>query len=112
MKDEKILNEEVLSDEELEGVAGGADDETLKDAQFLNKLGLADWRISMNDIKEARSDAEGYLAGAFSEVGISVEYSEKGKNVYREIVGNGLSHPITQAQAYAIVKDNLSHRKG
>ena len=42
MKDEKILNEEVLSEEELEGVAGGSLSAMVKDTKFLHALGLMD----------------------------------------------------------------------
>ncbi len=40
MKNEKLLNEEMLSDEELEGVAGGTRIETFQDADELYKRGL------------------------------------------------------------------------
>ena len=39
MKDEKILQEEILSDEELEHVSGGEPNQTAGDSEFLNKLG-------------------------------------------------------------------------
>lgn len=40
MIDEKILKEEILSDEELENVAGGTIDQTLADGNELYKRGL------------------------------------------------------------------------
>ena len=40
MADEKILEEEVLDEEELENVAGGTLKETLNDRDMLTKLGL------------------------------------------------------------------------
>ena len=36
----EILKDEILSDEELEQVAGGTIAETVKDTQFLHALGL------------------------------------------------------------------------
>ena len=40
MKDEKILKEEILSDDELENVAGGTRDQTYADGNELYKRGL------------------------------------------------------------------------
>ena len=40
MKDEKIFKDEILSDEELENVAGGTIDQTLADGNELYKRGL------------------------------------------------------------------------
>ena len=39
MKDEKILQDEILSDEQLENVVGGGANQTQGDSDFLNKLG-------------------------------------------------------------------------
>ena len=39
MKDEKILENEILSDEELDQVSGGGSNQTTGDSDFLNQLG-------------------------------------------------------------------------
>ena len=41
MKDEKILENEILNDEELEQVAGGTAEQTRGDSVFLKKFGIA-----------------------------------------------------------------------
>ena len=40
MKDEKILQEEILSDGELENVSGGNAEQVYGDSEFLNSLGF------------------------------------------------------------------------
>ena len=40
MKDEKILSEEILSDDELDKVSGGYDYEVFDDAQTFRSLGI------------------------------------------------------------------------
>ena len=39
MSDEKILNEETMSDEELDGVSGGGRVQTSWDSHFLKRIG-------------------------------------------------------------------------
>ena len=48
MKDKKILDEEILSDEELENVAGGTIDQTWADGKELYKRGLIDAKDMFN----------------------------------------------------------------
>ena len=54
MADEKILDEEIISDDELEGVAGGTRIETYKDGNELYKRGLlsADDAMSSSPVRE------------------------------------------------------------
>ena len=51
MAEEKILKDEILSDEELENVAGGTAAELAKDIKFLNALGIKTKNYSMDEIK-------------------------------------------------------------
>ncbi|MBQ9442188.1 MAG: hypothetical protein IJU55_04180 [Selenomonadaceae bacterium] len=55
MKDEKILQEEMLSDDELEKVAGGTRIETFQDGNELYKRGLlnGDDALSSSKVREA-----------------------------------------------------------
>ena len=48
MKNEKILDEEILSDDELEGVAGGTRAETFADGNELYKRGLLSFSESLS----------------------------------------------------------------
>lgn len=49
MAEEKILQSEMMSDEELEGVAGGTYAELREDVDFLKNVGLLDKNFSGND---------------------------------------------------------------
>ena len=55
MADEKILKDEILSDEELDGVAGGTRIETYQDGDELYKRGLIseDDALSSSKVREA-----------------------------------------------------------
>lgn len=55
MKDEKILQEEMMSDEELEKVAGGTRDQTYADGKELYKRGLlsSEDALSSTPVREA-----------------------------------------------------------
>ena len=53
MAEEKILEEEVLDEEDLEQVAGGYSDEIRKDANKLRDLGFLHGRATKEEIQEA-----------------------------------------------------------
>ena len=105
MKDEKVLQDEVLSEEELEDVAGGTDDETVKDATFLYSIGILPEFSTAEKLKADRENVERAVRGTFADYGITVNISATGENIYRESK-NG-APPITRAQAYAIVADSF-----
>ena len=48
----EILKDEMLSDEELDNVAGGTTAETVKDTQFLHALGLLDKSYTAAECKK------------------------------------------------------------
>ena len=80
----EILKDEVLKDEQLEGVAGGTDREIGKDAEFLKAIGL---------MRPEQKD-QATIKRAFAQSGISVifhegedfanEYYKGGKQISRE----------------------------
>ena len=51
MAEEKILKDDLLSEEELDKVAGGTIAETVKDTQFLHALGLLDRAYTASEIQ-------------------------------------------------------------
>ena len=94
MKDEKILDEEILSDEELEHVSGGGPNQTAGDSDFLNKLGYThdtyqfdiddyEGRINTSDIEKAWASA-GVTCKAARTVFYDNEYWIGGQKVSRK----------------------------
>ena len=85
MKDEKILNDEILSDDELEGVAGGTRLETFADGNELYKRGL----LSQDDALSSTPVRE-----LLHKMGYS-GYKDKGglinDNIYTDKKGNQIS---------------------
>ena len=85
MADEKNINEEVMNDEELDGVAGGYGWEIKDDKARFARLGI--------NITSSKHD-EAQLKNAFARFGITVEtyhgdwtkneYSVHGKEISRE----------------------------
>ena len=75
----EILKDEVLKDEQLEGVAGGTDREIGKDADFLKAIGLM--RPEQND--------QATIKRAFAKSGISVIFHD-GDDLANEYYLNGV----------------------
>ena len=96
MKDEKILAEEVLSDEELEGVAGGTLSEMVKDTQFLHALGLMNRDYSAKEIEANEDDVSRLISKAFGSKDMWAEAYIEGEHTY----GFGNGREISRAQAY------------
>ena len=85
MKDEKILAEERLNDEELEEVVGGTANELSRDTVFLKAVGLFDISYKPNQLKGAKLDnVVGMVNGVLSRYGLKVEVNESIGNRYFE----------------------------
>ena len=97
MKDEKILQDEILSEEELEQVAGGTPGETADDSRFLNVLlqgtkyhqcdRYGSFRIFFNqrgEINDVAKSWESLGIKFFHGEGLSNIYSLNGKNLSRD----------------------------
>ncbi len=85
---------EKLTDEELDGVAGGSRYETADDSRFLNSLnGSCDrygaWKIFWSTNNEAKE-----IKNAWASVGVETNIGSTKKNIYYI---NG--HEVTQEQA-------------
>ena len=110
MKDEKILAEEILSDEELEGVAGGSWMEFTDDMLKANERGIAGFEnvgldansdlVKMIGDDNLRHKYVEKVGALFASHGIEMTYNGKflEKNIYKF---NGKE--ITRQQAWDIV---------
>ena len=83
MSEEKIINEEVMNEDELDGVAGGTRDELRNDAERLRALGVLPQGGST--MKEIRS--------AFGKLGLGITCSldKEDKNWYH-VKDRSLNH--------------------
>jgi len=99
MAEEKITNEEILSEEELEGVAGGYGWEIREDKERFKRLGI---RINSS----ARDEAQ--LKGAFDRFGIKVEtyHGDWTKNEYYDKLNH---RTINRDEAWQLVYDRKNH---
>ena len=112
MKDEKIFDNEVLSDEELENVVGGSNGEIADDSRFLNVL-LAGTKYRQCDRYcgfriNFDSDARTDVMLAWSSLGIiygyggdNVSYQFQGGVIVDGQVMGGMNLTREQAWAYA-----------
>ena len=83
MKDEKILAEERLNDEELEEVVGGSANELSRDTIFLKAVGLFDVSYEPEQLKGEKLDnVVGMMNGVLAKYDLKVEVDEKGGNRY------------------------------
>lgn len=75
MAEEKILNEEVMSQEELENVAGGTYNQTAADSRFLHDLNGSTDGYSAGSAFFIHSKISREVTAAWSKLGISVDTS-------------------------------------
>ena len=76
MAEEKKLSEEKMSDEELDGVAGGNVDETMRDSWFLNSLnGSCERHADFGVVLDMTSEE---ITNAWSTVGVRAEINSFG----------------------------------
>lgn len=97
MVDEKKISDEIMSDEELDMVAGGTYDETADDSRFLNSLnGSTDRYGQIRIAMTPGTSIEEEIQRGWKTVGIDFEWRSGGNiaNHYR-LNGRG----ITQEQA-------------
>lgn len=83
MSEEKILKDEVMSDEELENVAGGNRDELALDTQLFNAMGGRIKAYDLDDITNTNvRGIAGRINSLYGELGIQVEYKDLGASSY------------------------------
>lgn len=98
MKDEKNLQDELMTDEELEQVAGGSYKQTAQDSVILHSLGFLDEEYTAEDIMFCQDwSKEVKVYDAFKKLGIGYSVSFSADNVYSF---NG--QKISRRKAYEI----------
>ena len=102
MADEKILEEEILNEEELEGVAGGTLKETFNDSRQLAGLGLYNFDKSKGFVGSVQEgfDALGKKIGLTLNVKSDLSSNGSNKNVYQ--IGN---QNVTRDEFWTIVNE-------
>lgn len=111
MSKEKILKDELLSEEQLENVVGGTIAETVKDTQFLHALGLLDRTYTDSEIQNDIYDIYTRINDALENFSSSLymEVNEKRVNDYRLMTGHmGDDYiALTRAEFYAKVCEEV-----
>ena len=102
MKDEKILQEEMLSDEELENVAGGTIGETAGDSQILYDHGLMDNHYDSIPVMFSWKSKSAEVDAGWAKAGITCVTKPFGSNQY---FMNGKE--ISRGEAYDHLKANF-----
>ena len=99
MADEKIINEEVLSEDELDEVAGGYGKEIKDDKKRFEKLGI---KITSDAHDEAQ------LKGVFDRFGIKVEtyHGSLTPNSYYDKLND---KTVNRDEAWKLVYDRKKH---
>ena len=105
MAEEKKISNEMLTDEQLEGVAGGTCDQTAADTRVLKKLGLRIAVRSDEDLSDFSkfSDAAIEVSRIFKRFGIRVDqyWGPKGNKYYRD------GQEISRKAAFTILAKQL-----
>ena len=106
MADEKILDNEILEENELDGVAGGTMKETIGERAKLNELGLYNFDKSKGFVGSVREgfDALGKRMGITINVNASVNNSTS--NVYQ--IEN---HSFTRDEFWSFIDETSNSRK-
>ena len=83
MAEEKILKDEIMSDAELDNVAGGNRAELAKMTQLFSTLGYLDRSYAAAEINSGNiQEISGKVNGIFQNLGMNMNYNDFGKNAY------------------------------
>lgn len=81
---EEIKKEELMSDEELDKVAGGNRDELALDTQLFNAMGDRFKAYNLEDITSANVNGiSAKITSLYAKLGIEVNYEDFGANSYK-----------------------------
>ena len=105
MKDEKILQDEILSDDELDQVVGGNAEDITYDLKFLYNRGLANYNYSRYtvdfDLEHSRSSIK-MVKDGFWKAGIScIAHPNNANKYYMD------GKEISRAEAWAYVDQHF-----
>ena len=91
MAEEKTLKDEVMSEEQLDQVAGGNRDELALDTQLFNAMGERSKAYDLEDITNTNVNGiSAKITSLYSKLGIKVEYNDFGASSY-SIGGRSIS---------------------
>ena len=113
MASDKIREDEIMSDDELDNVAGGRMQESINDVQRAGRLGLLDVNpYNKTDIVKFCLDNSGELTKMFAKFGITFTHNEdSNKNneyVYNSVSGGQrMRRYISQNEAWSIIEQKL-----
>lgn len=83
MAEEKILKDEIMSDAELDNVAGGNRAELAKMTQLFSTLGYLDRSYAAAEINSGNiQEISGKVNGIFQNLGMNMNYNDFGNNAY------------------------------
>lgn len=108
MTEEKVLQDELLSDEQLEQVAGGNNVENYHDFRFLRTLGLF-----IEDLDENHESAmKGQLQEHWAKVGVvAIPRTDAGENEYYNSNGKQISRVDAFRIAIKQTKSKLDYKQ-
>ena len=79
----EILKDEILSEEELEGIAGGNRDELALDTQLFNTMGNRIKAYDLDDITNTNVNGiSARITSLYAKLGIEVKYNDFGASNY------------------------------
>ena len=106
----EILKDEILSEEELDGVAGGTIAQTVKDTQFLHALGLidksytaAECEKNIGHVSEVINEAVWKASGIHYHWGYSVDVNANSANTYSYYANGEDTKSFTREEFLKIV---------
>lgn len=102
MTNEKILKDEIMTEAQLEQIAGGNRDELALDTQLFNTMGNRFPAYTLNEITSKNVNGiSGQITSLYGKLGIRVEYNDFGASNYYY---NGKWIPRNQAVEIALDK--------
>lgn len=104
MADEKILKEEILSDDELDNVAGGTYLESADDAKKFKELGVKIYDAEILDVPVLMHDQFEKLRSTFKEYGVTIKDNGGFINNNKYFIGDT---EVTRETAWAHVESQL-----
>ena len=79
----EILKDEILSEEDLDNVAGGTVNQTASDSQFLRDIGINEKGWGNTKTSNFFDDVSKVVSDGWSKVGITCTTDKDGDNTYK-----------------------------
>ena len=110
MAGDKIREDEIMSDDELDNVAGGTLQDTDKDIEMVGRLGLFNGNPNFSAIKDFYQNNRGALTDMFAKFGIEyTQHEDKGNEYVYSYVRAGQTTRIhlSQEEVWNIIREQL-----